>query len=130
MIIKGGEILDKKIIALIVIVIVVIVGVGIWYSMQATPAIKTVNNSSNTAINTNSNTQKNTTNTTNSTNITAAKAKALAGNYVGMGVELETPTLTTYKGVKVWKVPVYTNSPNKVYLDPIYINAKTGQRVT
>jgi hypothetical protein len=130
MIIKGGEILNKKIIALIVIVIVVIVGLGLWYSMQSTPAIKTVNNTSNININTNSNTHKNTTNNTNTTNITAAKAKELAGQYVGMGVELETPTLTTYKGVKVWKVPVVVYSPEKSYQDPIYINAQTGQRMT
>lgn len=122
--------MDKKIIALIVVVIVGVVGAGLWYSMQSTPSIKTVNNSSSLNLNTNSNTHKNTTNTTNSTNITAAKAKELAGQYVGMGVELETPTLTTYKGVQVWKVPVYTYSPSKTYLDPIYINAKNGQRVT
>jgi cytoskeletal protein RodZ len=124
---------NKKLIAIIVIVIVVIVGVGVWFAMQSTPTIKTVNNSSNNnsnVIKTNSTTHKNTTNTTNTTYITAAKAKELAGQYVGMGVSLEDPKLTTYNGVKVWKVPVVTYTPEKSYQDPIYINAQTGKRVT
>lgn len=115
----------------IVIVIVILVGLGAWFLfMKPAPTNNsTVNNATPLNVSpTHTNTNKNQTN--NTTNITAAKAKELAGQYVGMGVTLETPTLTTYKGVTVWKVPVVTYSPNKAYLDPIYINAKTGQRVT
>jgi cytoskeletal protein RodZ len=120
--------LNKGIIALIVIVLVVIVGAGLWFAMA--PKVNTTPNNSNgsinTAVNTNTNTQsKNNTTTT----ITAAQAKQYASKYVGTGVALETPTLTTYKGVEVWKVPVVTYTPDKAYLDPIYINAKTGSRV-
>ena len=81
----------------------------------------------NTTNNTFNITEKNSTSTNNSTNyISADKAKELASQYTGMGVNrgtLGTPTLTTFKGVKVWMFPVndgfYT----------IYIDAITGQRV-
>ena len=81
----------------------------------------------NTTNNTSNITEKNITSNNNSTNyISADKAKELALQYTGMGVNrgtLGTPTLTTFNGVKVWKFPVndgfYT----------IYIDAITGTRV-
>jgi cytoskeletal protein RodZ len=121
--------LNKGLIAIIVIVIVVIVAAGAWFLMTPATSNNTTNNS--TPINsTIRNQTQNQTNTTNTTNITAAKAKELAGQYIGMGVELEDPILTTYKGVTVWEVPVVTYTPEKSYQDPIYINAQNGNRVT
>lgn len=86
--------------------------------------------SNNTTNNTSNNTiQNNTTNKNNtSTEISAEKAKELAAQFTGMGVTLGTPTLTTFNGVKVWKVPVYTSGTNES-VDSIYINAVTGKRV-
>jgi cytoskeletal protein RodZ len=127
---KGGESLNKGLIAIIIIVIVVLVAVGAWFFMKPAPSVNiTTTNNTSSSVNT-ANQYKNQTNNTTTTNITAAKAKELAGKYVGTGVTLETATLTTYKNIQVWKVPVVTYSPDKVYLDPIYINAKTGARVT
>jgi hypothetical protein len=126
------KVLKKGLIAIIIIVIVILVAAGAWLLMKPAPVNNTTVNNTTPTINPNTtptNQSKNQTNTTNTT-ITSAKAKELAGQYVGMGVTLETPALTSYKGVTVWKVPVVTYSPNKAYLDPIYINAKTGQRVT
>jgi hypothetical protein len=126
---KGGESLNKGLIAIIIIVIVVLVAAGAWFFMKPAPSVNiTPTNNTSSSVNT-ANQHKNQTNNT-TTNITAAKAKELAGKYVGTGVTLETPTLTTYKNIQVWKVPVVTYSPNKTYLDPIYINAQTGARVT
>lgn len=87
-------------------------------------------NSNNTTNNTNNSTvQNNTTNNNNtSTEISADKAKELATQFTGLGVTLGTPTLTTFNGVKVWKVPVYTSGTNES-VDSIYINAITGKRV-
>jgi len=84
-----------------------------------------VNTSNNTVNNTTQNiAQNNNSNVKNITNeISSTKAKSLATEYTGMGVTLGTPTLTTFKGVKVWMFPVndgfYT----------IYIDAITGTRV-
>jgi len=121
--------LNKGLVAIIVIVLVILVAAGAWFFMKPAPAVNiTTTNSTSSSVNTANQHHNQTNNTT--TNITAAKAKELAGNYVGMGVTLETPTLTTYKNIHVWKVPVVTYSPQKSYLDPIYINAQTGARVT
>jgi hypothetical protein len=83
--------------------------------------------SNNTTKNTTNITEKNSTNGNNTTTyISAAKAKELAAQYTGMGVNrgtLGTPTLTTFNGVKVWKFPV-----NNGYYT-IYIDAVTGKRV-
>ncbi len=120
--------MNKRLIAIILIVIVILVAAGAWFFLKPSPSVNiTLTNDTSSSVNT-ANQHKNQTNTT-TTDITAAKAKELAGKYVGVGVTLETPTLTTYKNVKVWKVPVVTYSPNKTNLDPIYINAKTGTRV-
>lgn len=123
--------LNKGLIAIIVIIIVVIVAAGAWFLLTPATSNNTTNNSTSVKTNNTINNQtKNQTNTTNTTPITAAKAKELAGQYIGLGVELETPTLTTYNGVTVWKVPVVVYSPEKSYQDPIYINAQNGNRVT
>lgn len=121
--------MNKGLIAIIVIVIVAVVAAGAWFLMTPAPSNNTTNNTTN--INTTPNTGNTTPhNTTNATNITAAKAKELAGQYIGMGASLEDPTLTTYNGIQVWKVPVVTYTPEKSYQDPIYINAQNGNRVT
>ncbi|MBM4240752.1 MAG: hypothetical protein FJ150_03700 [Euryarchaeota archaeon] len=59
--------------------------------------------------------------------ISPEMAKEAAQNFTGMGVSLGTPTLTTLNGVKVWKVPVYTTQGK--YVDSIYINAETGEKI-
>ena len=83
--------------------------------------------SNNTTNNTSNITEKNNTNSNNTTTyISADKAKELASQYTGMGVNrgtLGTPTLTTFNGVKVWKFSV-----NNGYYT-IYIDAGTGTRV-
>ncbi len=93
-------------------------------------AVSGCTSSNNTTNNTTQNiTQNNNSSSHNTTTkISAAKAKSIATNFTGMGVTLGTPTLTTYKGVQVWKVPVSTVGQN-LYVDSIYINAVTGQRV-
>ncbi|EKF86171.1 hypothetical protein [Methanobacterium formicicum] len=122
--------MNKNLIAIILIVIIILVAAGAWFFLKPSPEVNiTLTNNTSNSVNT-TNQHKNQTNNTTATNITAAKAKELAGKYVGTGVTLETPTLTTYKNIQVWKVPVVTYSPEKTYLDPIYINAKTGARVT
>ncbi|MBI4813477.1 MAG: hypothetical protein HY802_03910 [Methanobacterium sp.] len=121
--------MNKRLIAIILIVIVILVAAGAWFFLKPSPSVNiTLTNNTSSSVNTANQHINQTNNTT--TNITAAKAKELAGKYVGIGVTLETPTLTTYKNIQVWIVPVATYSPNKTYLDPIYINAKTGVRVT
>ncbi|BDZ70268.1 hypothetical protein [Methanobacterium petrolearium] len=121
--------MNKGLIAIIVIVIVVILAAGTWFLMTPATSNNTTNNST-PVNNTIRNQTQNQSHVTNTTNITAAKAKELAGQYIGLGVELENPTLTTYKGVTVWEVPVVVYSPEKSYQDPIYINAQNGNRVT
>ncbi len=82
----------------------------------------TSNNSTNITEKDNTS-DKNTT-----TYISSAKAKELAAKYTGIGVTLGTPTLTTFNGDKVWKVPVSTSGMNEP-VDAIYINAISGNRV-
>jgi hypothetical protein len=116
--------MNKGIIALIIILVIAVVAAGLYLTMQA-PANNTTNISNQT------NTTPvitNKTNTTNNTTISAARAKELALQYTGMGVTLGTPTLTTYKSVQVWSVPLYTSGQNQS-TGYIYINAKTGARV-
>jgi len=120
----GGENLNKGLVAIIVIILIILVAAGAWFLMK--PAANNTTNTSNSTISSNNQTTHN--NTTNTTNITAAKAKELAQQYIGMGVTLGTVTLTTYKNVKVWKISVQTVGTNQT-ADYIYINANTGKRV-
>jgi hypothetical protein len=118
--------LKRSILALIVVVIVILVAAGLLIAMQpAANNTTNITNASNTTVinQTNNQTHNNTT-----TSITAAKAKELAQKYIGMGVYLGNATLTTYKGVKVWNVTVYTTQGK--YTDSIYINANSGNKVT
>ncbi len=119
--------MNKGIIAIIVILLIGVVAAGLYFAMQA-PANNTTNISNQTNTTPVITNTTNKTNTTNTTTITAARAKELASQYTGMGVTLGTPTLTTYKGVQVWMVPVSTSGQN-LSVDSIYINAKTGVRV-
>lgn len=59
--------------------------------------------------------------------VSAEEAKDLAKKYVGPGVILGKPVLTTYKSVKAWQVPVYT--VNHKFVNNIYIDARTGEKV-
>ncbi|WP_157809432.1 hypothetical protein [Methanobacterium sp. MZ-A1] len=51
----------------------------------------------------------------------------MAMKYVGSGVILGKPVLTTYKRIRVWQVPVYTRDHK--FLNNIYIDNKTGRKV-
>jgi Tfp pilus assembly protein PilV len=85
--------------------------------------------SNNTTNNTTNITEKNdTSNKNTTTEISATKAKEMASKYTGIGVTLGTPTLTTFNGVKVWKIPISTSGTNES-VDVIYINAVNGNRV-
>ena len=121
--------MNKGLIAVAAVIIVVLVVAGAWVVMQ--PAQNTTNNTTNITNNTTQNqTHNQTRNQThvNNTNITAAQANKLAEKYTGMGVYLGNNTvLTTYKGVTVWNVSVYTTQG--LYTDSIYINANTGDRI-
>lgn len=121
--------MNKGLVAIIVIIVVVLVAAGAWIIMQPSTT-NTNNNQTANTTNTNQTTNKIQNQTHNNTNvtITAEKAKELATQYTGMGVNLGTPTLTTVNGTEVWAVPVYTSGLNK-FVDNIYINAKTGARV-
>ena len=114
--------MNRNFLALILVVMVVLVAAGIYVSMLS-PANITINLTNGTINHTTNQTHHH-----NTTNITAVKAKELAEKYIGMGVYLGNATLTTYKGVKVWNVTVYTTQG--LYTDSIYINANTGGRVT
>lgn len=85
----------------------------------------TTNNSTN---NSNSVVVNNSTNHNVTDYISASKAKEKAEQYTAMGVTLGEPTLTTFNGVKVWKVPVNTVGTEE-HVDYIYINAVTGKKV-
>jgi hypothetical protein len=115
--------MNKSIIAIIVIVLVIVIAAGAWMAMQPAQTSSANNNGDNT-----NKTVKNQTNNNTNVTISAEKAKELATQYTGLGVNLGTPTLTTYKGVEVWAVPVYTSGQN-LTVDSIYIDAKTGKRV-
>jgi hypothetical protein len=100
------------------VVVVFIIGI-----LVAVSGCTSTSNNTTQNITVNNNTSKNTT-----TDISALKAKELAAKFTGIGVTLGTPTLTTFKGIKVWKVPVSTSGLNES-VDSIYINAATGKRV-
>jgi uncharacterized membrane protein YkoI len=112
--------MNKGIVAIIVLILVIVVGVGAWMAMQPAQT-SSANNNTNKIV-------KNQTNNNTNVTISAEKAKELATQYTGMGVTLGTPTLTTYKGVEVWQVPVYTAGQN-LTVDSIYIDANTGKRI-
>lgn len=114
--------MNKGLVALILVVLVVLVAAGAWIVMQ--PSTTNTTSSNNTTTKKIENKTHNNTNVT----ITAEKAKEIATQFTGMGVTLGTPTLTTFKGIEVWSVPVYTSGLNKT-VDSIYINVKTGARV-
>jgi len=105
----------KKKIGVIGIIILLIAISGCINTTNTTPNNTThITENNNTTIN----------NTT--TYISAGKAKELALQYTGMGVNkgtLGTPTLTTFNGIKAWQFPVNNGFYN------IYINAITGQRI-
>jgi len=109
-----------KNIVLVVFLVAVLVAVS-----GCTSSSNMTNNSSNNSNNVvvNNSSQHNTTNY-----ISASKAKEIAQQYTAMGVTLGEPSLTTYNGVKVWKVPVNTVGTEE-HVDYIYINAVSGKKV-
>ncbi len=107
---------------LFVVVFLVAVLVAVSGCTSNTNMTKNSTNNTNNVV-VNNSTQHNTTNY-----ISASKAKELAQQYTAMGVTLGEPTLTTYNGVKVWKVPVNTVGTEE-HVDFIYINAVSGKKV-
>lgn len=105
---------------LVVSVVAILVAVSGCTSNTNMTNNSTNNSSSNVVVN---NSTHNTTNY-----ISASKAKEVAQQYTAMGVTLGEPTLTTYNGIKVWKVPVNTVGTDE-HVDFIYINAVTGKKV-
>jgi hypothetical protein len=118
-----------KIIPKLIIIISIIT---ILIAVSGCIGTKNTNDSVNT---TGTNLTSNSNNSTN--NISASQAKELAAKYNNQaGASIgsakltpETPKLTTYKGIKVWIVPIY-NSEAKSALYSIYINAQDGSRVS
>ncbi|MCK9152256.1 hypothetical protein [Methanobacterium alcaliphilum] len=126
--------MNNGFIAAIVILIVVLIGAGAWVLTQPQTNVtnNTTGNNDTNIIDITNNTTNQSTNhtTTNNTtkNITAAEANKLAEKYIAMGVYLgNNTTLTTFKGVRVWNVSVYTTQG--LYSDAIYISVTDGKRI-
>lgn len=125
--------MNKGLITAIIIIIVVLVGAGAWVLMQPQNNVtnNTTNSNNTTIINVTNDTNQNTNDTTKnntSKNITALEANKIAEKYIAMGVYLgNNTTLTTFKGVKVWNVSVYTTQG--LYSDSIYISVTDGKRI-
>jgi hypothetical protein len=139
---RGGEIMDRKIIALIIVVLLVIVGVGTYfiYSNSQTPNI-TVNNSTNLPTNTthtykhNESNHPSHTNVTNNTktNITSQQAMSIVNKLLKddgfTDYSASTPHLMKAPNNKmVWHVPVL--DPNKKYAWSVDVDAQTGEIYT
>ncbi len=130
--------MEKSTVAITVIAVVIISIIGFLFALEILPSDNTTNNTNSTAnLSTNNTTTVNNSTVSNQSkdnnppppppNISADKARELAKKYVGPGVILEKPVLTTYKSVKAWQVPVYTK--NHKFLNNIYIDARTGKKV-
>jgi len=130
--------LKKSTVSLMVIAVVIIAIVGFLFALELFPANNTTNNTNGTVnfSTTNNTTVNNSTLSNQSKNnnppppphdISPEEARELAKKYVGPGVILEKPVLTTYRSVKAWQVPVYTKDHK--FINNIYIDAKTGKKV-
>lgn len=141
-ILRGGEIMDRKIIALIIVVLLIIVGVGAYfiYSNSQTPNI-TVNNSTNLPTTTthtykhNESNHPSHTNVTNNTktNITSQQAMSIINKLLKddgfTDYSASTPHLMKAPNNKmVWHVPVL--DPNKKYVWSVDVDAQTGEIYT
>ena len=127
--------MKRTTIALIVIIFLSILAGTVWFVMQPSPTNNT-NLTSNTDNTTATNGSVNNTTVSNEGNenknppplgITSEAAKELAKKYVGSGVILGKPVLTTYKKIRAWQVPVYTFDHK--FINNIYIDEKTGRKV-
>jgi cytoskeletal protein RodZ len=135
----GVEGLKKSIIVLILIVVICAIAVASWFVMQPSQINNTTNVSNitnkssatpNSTINNTTVSQDNNQNGNNNpppSSVSADEAKDLAKKYVGPNVILGKPVMTTYKQVHAWQVPVYT--VNHKFINNIYINERTGQKV-
>ena len=111
---------DYKSLILIVSIVAILVAVS-GCTSNTNMTNNSTNNSNNVVVN-------NSTNHNSTDYISASKAKEIASQYTAMGVTLGEPTLTTFNGVKVWKVPVNTVGTEE-HVDYIYINAVSGKKV-
>ena len=127
--------MKKSVIACIVIILLIVIAGAVWFVMQPSPTNNT-NLTSNTDNTTGTNGSVNNTTASNEGNenknppppgITSEEAKELAKKYVGPGVILGKPVLTTYKKIRAWQVPVYTMDHK--FINNIYIDEKTGRKV-
>jgi beta-lactamase regulating signal transducer with metallopeptidase domain len=123
-------------VAIVIIAVAFIVVLSFLFALQPSPANNTTNNTNSTVnSSTTNNTTVNNSTVSNQTNnnpppppdISSDEAKKLAQKYVGPGVTLGKPELTTYKRVHVWQVPVYTI--NHKFINNIYIDDRTGEKV-
>lgn len=130
----------KSILVLIVVAILCVLAAVSWFITHPSPANNTTNiindtNNSNVTSNTtvNNTTNSNETQDQNDNNnppppgISADEAKDLAKKYVGPGVIIGKPVMTTYKRIHAWQVPVYTL--NHKFINNIYIDERTGKKV-
>jgi len=131
--------LKKSIIACILIIFLIIIAGTVWFILQPSTTNNTnltSNLNSNTGNTTATNGSVNNTTVSNEGNehnnpppsgISAEEAKELAKKYVGPGVIMGKPVLTTYKKIRAWQVPVYTFDHK--FINNIYIDEKTGRKV-
>ena len=127
--------MKRTTIALIVIIFLSILAGTLWIVMQTSPTNNT-NFTPNTGNTTATNGSVNNTPVSNEGNenknppppgITSEEAKELAKKYVGPGVILGKPVLTTYKKIRAWQVPIYTMDHK--FINNIYIDEKIGRKV-
>lgn len=132
--------MEKNILILIVIVVICAIAAASFFAMQPSHVsniTNITNNSNNSSVISTNLTVNNTTvsrdNDQNGNNnppppsISADEAKDLAKKYVGPGVIIGKPVMTTYKRIHAWQVPVYTL--NHKFINNIYIDERTGKKV-
>ncbi|MBI5458306.1 hypothetical protein [Methanobacterium sp.] len=132
--------MKRSILALIIIVVICAIASTSWFITQPSPTNNTtnINNTTDNSTVPPNSTVNNTTvsrddqDQTEKNNpphplISADEAKELAKKYVGPGVILGKPVMTTYKRIHAWQVPVYTMDHK--FINNIYIDERTGKKV-
>ena len=133
--------MKNSILALMVIVVICAIAAVSFFITQPSPINNTTNiitnNTNNSSVTSTNSTVNNSTvspdNDQNGNNnppppsISADEAKDLARKYVGPGVIIGKPVMTTYKRIHAWQVPVYTM--NHKFINNIYIDDRTGEKV-
>ncbi|MBI4813459.1 MAG: hypothetical protein HY802_03805 [Methanobacterium sp.] len=131
--------MKRSILALIVIVVICAIAAS-WLIPQSSPTNNTTNITNTTANSTvpvnstvnNTTVSRDDQDPTENNNpphpiISADEAKELAKKYVGPGVIMGKPVMTTYKRIHAWQVPVYTRDHK--FINNIYIDERTGKKV-